>query len=386
VITRRSALLGALGVAAAAAVPVAGVVTAGEADADAADRVPDMLAHDRPDLGGGGTVDGTPFALTHLAVQATAATAVRFRTRGGWSDWREISGCGGGHDNRPGGARVIPALGASGYEIQVKDGTASVVELNAVDGPRRRLKAPARPLPPPAGAPKPSRLPRYVPRAAWGADEKYRYESDGVTLDSPPIFFPVQTLTVHHSGGGEQENDGLDAAAWMRAIYYMQAVEKDWGDFGYQLAIDADGTVYEGTYSDPDPVPVFGPDRSADGLPMMVKGSHVGLYNSGNIGICVIGHFMERQPTEAARDSLTTVLALLAGVCELNPAGTTSYVDGLNPESIATIDTLTSHGDWNRANPRAGATDCPGASFHPQLPSLRQDVRDRMQEFGFPTG
>jgi hypothetical protein len=38
-----------------------------------------------------------------------------------------------------------------------------------------------------------------------------------------------------------------------RTAACRQAVENDWGDFGYQIAIDADGNDYEGTYSDPDP-------------------------------------------------------------------------------------------------------------------------------------
>jgi len=255
-------------------------------------------------------------------------------------------------------------------------GTASVLELNAVDGPRHRKAAALSVLRAPEVAKlKSARLPRYSSRASWGADESYRFKPDGVTLRTPPAFFPVQTLTVHHSGGGEQENENLDAAAWMRAIYYMQAVTNAWGDFGYQLAIDADGNVYEGTYSDPDPIPVFGPTPGSDGRPQMVNGAHVGGFNAGNIGICMIGHFMTRQPTPAARRSLTMVLALLSKACGLTPTGTTSYVNPISA-ATATIDTISGHRDWHTANPAAGATDCPGDAFHGTFASLRQDVRD----------
>jgi N-acetylmuramoyl-L-alanine amidase-like protein len=392
--TRRSLLIGAGAAGVAAALPVAGVYAAHQADAGDAELVPDMLAHDRTRLATGDQVSGTDFALTHLAVKATGPAAVRLRTRAGWSDWRDVAGCPAGNDRRPGG-RLLLADGASGYEVQVKNGgTASVLELNAVDGPRHRtaaplsvLRAPASSTLPPslqapaAGAPPApagsSRLglPRYSSRARWGADESYRLEPDGVTLDTPPAFYPVQTLTVHHSGGGEQENEGIDAAAWMRAIYYMQAVEYDWGDFGYQLAIDADGNVYEGTYSDPDPVPVFGPKLSPAHRPMVVTGSHVGGFNAGNIGICLIGHFMTRQPTPAARRSLTVVLAMLSAVCGLNPTGTTNYVNPVNA-STATIDTISGHRDWHAANPAAGLTDCPGDAFYTTFRQLRHDVRD----------
>jgi hypothetical protein len=373
--TRRSLLFGAAGLA-AVALPAAGVLAAHRADADDAELIPDMLANDRTRLTTGERIAGTDFALTHLAVRATGPAAVRFRTGTAWSEWTEVAGCPAGDDHKPGG-RLLLANGASGYEIEVKGGgTAAALELNAVDGPRRRSAAPMSVLRAPSSGRLPSgRLPRYASRATWGADESYRLEPDGVTLDTPPEFAPVQTLTVHHSGGGEQENEGIDAAAWMRAIYYMQAVEYDWGDFGYQLAIDADGNVYEGTYSDPDPIPVFGPKLSPAHRPMAVTGAHVGGFNAGNVGICLIGHFMTRQPTEAARRSLTMVLAVLSGVCGLNPTGTTNYVNPVN-SNTATIDTIAGHRDWHAASPAVGFTDCPGDAFAPTIPQLRQDVRD----------
>ncbi len=83
--------------------------------------------------------------------------------------------------------------------------------------------------------------PRYLSRAAWGADESYRLNPDG-SLDTLPEFFGVQTLTVYHSAF---DDDEVDPAATVRSIYYSQAVTKDWGDIGYQLLIDADGRVYK---------------------------------------------------------------------------------------------------------------------------------------------
>ena len=52
---------------------------------------------------------------------------------------------------------------------------------------------------------------QYRSRAAWGADESYRFNPDG-TVKSPTTYYPVQTLTVHHSGRYE-DNDLADPAA-----------------------------------------------------------------------------------------------------------------------------------------------------------------------------
>ena len=55
------------------------------------------------------------------------------------------------------------------------------------------------------------------------------------------------------------------------------------------------------------------------------------------------------------------MLASLAGVTDRDPLGTTSYV---NPISGATktVATIAGHRDW-------AATECPGNTFYPTLPS-----------------
>lgn len=357
-ITRRSLLRGATGLAVAAPLSVA---TSRSASA-AGTTVPETLSAVRG-LVPSNVAVAPSLPLTHLSV--TGAESVRLRTADGWQPWRAVSVCPGAPDGqvaKP--CALIPATGTLDYEVRGR--AVSVTELNTVDGPARATAAPETLLP--YAAP-PRFRPQYLSRAAWGADESYRYNPDG-TLDTPPAFYPVQALTVHHSG---EDIPAPDPIAHIRGIYYKQAVTQDWGDIGYQLLIDAEGRVYEGTYSDTDAVPVFGPSLGADGLPMMVNGSHVGGFNAGNIGICMLGNFMTAPPTAAALRSLTQVLALLAAVTRLNPLGTTNY---RNPVSgaTATIATISGHQDWHDANPAAGDTLCPGDHLYALLPDIRRDV------------
>jgi len=377
-LSRRSLLGGT-----AAAVPLAIGLGAGTAEAASAatptaapngPSVPEILSARRGSVGSGAAI--TPeLALTHLAV--TGDAEVRLRTEAGWQPWRAATCCPGGLDgtaSKP-ARTLVPATGAVEYQVRSAGGGAlDVTELNTVDGPVRATAAPASDLLLPL-ADKCGHRPRYLSRAGWGADESYRYNPDG-TLDTPPAFYPVQTLTVHHSG---EDNPEPDPIAHIRGIYYNQAVNMDWGDIGYQLVIDEAGTVYEGTYSDPDRIPVFGPDRGADGRPQMVNGAHVGGFNAGNIGICVLGNYMLAPPSAASLRSLTVVLALLAKATRLDPLGTTNYV---NPVSgvTATIATVAGHQDWHNANPAAGATLCPGDYLYAQLPRLRQDVASLMRK------
>lgn len=201
----------------------------------------------------------------------------------------------------------------------------------------------------------------YLNRGGWGADESYRFAPDGTEI-LPPAYYDVQTLTVHHT---VTSNNDADPAATVRAIYFDMAVKKDFGDMGYHLLIDQQGTVYEGRYSGNDSVPVFGPRRVGP-RPSVVTAAHVGQMNSGNVGVALLGDLTSTQPTAAARDSLVKVLAALATATRLDPLGTTNYV---NPVSGATrtVSTIAGHRDW-------GATECPGNSFYPVLAQVRQDV------------
>jgi hypothetical protein len=121
-------------------------------------------------------------------------------------------------------------------------------------------------------------------RAAWGADESWRFTNGGE--DWPCEYWPTQALTVHHTGFAAS----ADAAETVRTIYRQQALTsarggiQGWGDIGYNLLIDADGVVYEGRYSGSQ-YPIFAP---ADRL--MTTGRHVLYYNTGNIGVCLLGY------------------------------------------------------------------------------------------------
>lgn len=113
-----------------------------------------------------------------------------------------------------------------------------------------------------------------------------------------------------------------------------------------------------------DTMPVF-QGRKGNG-PRMSNGAHVGGFNAGNVGICLLGDFTATQPTQAARMALVKTLAGLAHLTGLDPLGTTNYV---NPISGATktVPAIAAHREWS-------ATACPGDAFYPHLPGVRQDV------------
>ncbi|MCA1801813.1 MAG: N-acetylmuramoyl-L-alanine amidase [Rhodothermaceae bacterium] len=89
-----------------------------------------------------------------------------------------------------------------------------------------------------------------------------------------------------------------------------------------------------------------------------VIGAHVSQQNSYLMGICVIGDYTSDVPSDAARISLHEMLAWKASDRNIDPLGR-SLKSGFGMQ-----DNIAGHRDYM-------STDCPGNSFHPQLPSVR---------------
>jgi len=379
-VSRRILLTAGAGAAALAPIGVALNASADEVPAEAGRPVPRTLARRARRASGGRAVSKTEFELTHLGVAWTAATAtVRVRTAEGWSDWRPAAGCAVGSDSqgpdRPGGSALLAVPGATGYEVQVDAGAVSTVELNTCDGPRRTTTAASRKFP--YGTHKGSRMPRYLSRAGWGADESRRVTT------TPLSFFKPVTLTVHHEGA---EYDPTRQLEHVRALYEYQTTPADQGgsgldDLGYHMLIDTEGTIYEGRFSGDDRVPVFGPRARKSPL-QAVNGAHISGFNAGNIGVCLLGDYSTKPVPEPVYRSLTFVLAGLAAAARLDPQGTTNYVnqadvadpERTDPPRSATIRTISAHRDWHVANPQAGETECPGDGMYARMADLRKDV------------
>lgn len=206
--------------------------------------------------------------------------------------------------------------------------------------------------------------PSVLARAGWGADESLRLDQNGEQI-WPPEFYPIQKLTVHHTAG---KNDDPDPASTVRAIYYYNAVTKGWGDIGYNFLIDESGQIYEGrysrTYADGE-IPT-GEDLAGNG----VTGAHVSGYNSGTVGIALLGTLTEQDATPAARTALEKLLAFKADRHSIDPMGTSVYTNPVNGTQKTTAN-ISGHRDW-------AATECPGGVFYSTFPSLRQAVATRI--------
>jgi hypothetical protein len=202
--------------------------------------------------------------------------------------------------------------------------------------------------------------PTVLRRADWGADESLRFSSGG-TETWPSAYYPVQKLIVHHTA--TQNNDPNPAAA-VRSIYYYHAVTQGWGDIGYNFLIDEAGRIYEGRHTVDYPAGTSPTEENAAGEG--VTAAHAVGFNSGTVGIALLGTLTNQSATPAARSALERLLAWEADRHSLNPQGASLYTNPVNGTQ-ATFPNIAGHRD-------VGSTECPGGAFYSTLPSIRSNV------------
>lgn len=326
-----------------AAIAAALLLAAGVGSGTAGGGSPGVREHRGPVSSGKVVAPG--FAIDFVGVLWSGNARggeIRFRTKDRWSSWRPLV-----QDEIEVAGRFASSL------ISAGKATAFQVRLPRL---ARQARAVAMNTTVAPGTSRAMASSGVITREDWGADESLRYAQGSEVW--PPAYYPAQVLTVHHTA---TRNGDTDPAATVRAIYRYHAIDQGWGDIGYHFLIDEQGRVYEGRYSGEDLDPAH---EAATGN--IVTAAHVGGWNSGNLGVALLGNLRTRQPTTAARSSLESVLADLAERHGLDPLARTDYV---NPITAATknVAVISGHRDWE-------STECPGTTFYKQLPSVRTNV------------
>jgi hypothetical protein len=189
--------------------------------------------------------------------------------------------------------------------------------------------------------------PTIVTRAAWGADESFRTGS--------PSYAAVKMAFVHHTASGN-DYSRAEAPAIMRGIYAYHTRSLHWSDVGYNFLIDRYGTVYEGRYG---------------GVTKGAIGAQTLGFNTGSIGVSVIGTFTTATPPAAAVTALERLLAWKLDVHHVDPEGKATLVCAYGQkyatgQSVA-FPVIAGHRDANY-------TSCPGSKLYAQLPAIRRAV------------
>lgn len=186
--------------------------------------------------------------------------------------------------------------------------------------------------------------PTIVTRAEWGADE-----SLGKSRRS---FGEITRSFVHHSATGDE------GAKTVREIHRFHTTGNGWDDIGYNFLVDGAGRVYEGRRAR-----VYAEGEVHDGEDERgrgVVGAHASGYNTGSVGVVVLGNSSLADVSPAAMRSLAHVLAWKLGPRGLDPLGATGGIPNIAGHQAVV------------------QTSCPGRNLAGRLPELRNLVADQL--------
>ena len=274
---------------------------------------------------------------------------VKYRTRnlaGRWSAWRVFSPEDALPDNwrerrATRGWRIAsPFWTGPSNAIQYRTvGRVSRLRAYFVRSPRERLPLKRAHL---AGAPP------VIDRAGWHADEAIRRAA-------PYYADSVHFAIVHHTAGSNSYTRAQSASI-VRAIELYHVQGNGWNDIGYNFLVDKYGQIFEGRYG---------------GMTRPVIGAHSEGFNTGSVGVAVIGDYSSTSITPAARAALVSLLAWRLDLDHVDPSSSVVRVSAGNPRYPAgmavTLRAISAHRD-------VYPTSCPGASLYGQLAAIRAAV------------
>jgi N-acetylmuramoyl-L-alanine amidase len=191
--------------------------------------------------------------------------------------------------------------------------------------------------------------PAIVPRASWGASESIRR--------GPPSYATsIRGVTIHHTAGTNNYSRA-QAPAIVKGIQLFHVQSNGWNDIGYNYLVDRFGTIYEGRFG--------GVDRN-------VIGAHAQGFNTGAVGIALLGTYGSATPSAAAQDAIARLIAWRLDVAHVDPIGkstaTSSGSDRYRPGTRVTLRHVSGHRD-------TGLTSCPGDVLYGRLNALAAKAR-----------
>ncbi len=274
------------------------------------------------------------------------------RTGGAWGPWRDAQAEPGDAPDRGSAERRQMRGWTLGTPLWV--GSSDRYQLN-VSGDVRQARTflLASPV---AGAARPSRparadQPQIISRGAWGADES-------IVRGEPSYADRIAFSVVHHTAGA-QPSSPAQSAAIVRGIQTYHVKGNGWNDIGYNFLVDHYGQIFEGR---------------GGGIAANVVGAHAQGFNTGSVGVSILGTFSSAPIAQGARRALVRVLAWRLDQAHVNPTSRLTWLSGGNPLYPAgrevRLRAVSGHRD-------TGPTTCPGSALYAQLPAIAESVRAR---------
>jgi len=193
--------------------------------------------------------------------------------------------------------------------------------------------------------------PAIIPRSGWGANEK-------IVRADPYFAERLRFALVHHTAG-KRPATPQESAAIVAGIQRFHINANGWNDIGYNFLVDPFGQIFEGRVG---------------GIEAPVVGAHARGFNTGSVGVAVLGNYHPDSDTQTvvpvtpeALAALSALLAWRLDVAHLDPATLRSITSGGNSRHPAstpvTLRSLSGHRDTD-------FTTCPGDRLYLELDAV----------------
>jgi hypothetical protein len=186
--------------------------------------------------------------------------------------------------------------------------------------------------------------PPIVPRASWGANEAIRR--------GPPSYASSVRFAVIHHTAGRNDYSRSEAAAIVKGIQIFHVQGNGWNDIGYNFLVDRFGTVYEGRYG--------GADRN-------VIGAHALGFNTGSVGIALLGTYGSTKPSQAALDAIERLVSWRLDLAHVDPTSFLTFISSGSERYANGLPVLLSAVSGHRDT---GFTECPGDALYGRLSEI----------------
>ena len=200
--------------------------------------------------------------------------------------------------------------------------------------------------------------PPLITRTQWGARP---FACSGGPEYAPALEFAV----VHHTVNSNSYGPG-DSAAIVRGIqnYHLDAL--GYCDIAYHFLIDRFGQTFVGR---------------AGGITKPVIGGHAGGFNTGSVGVAMIGDYSATQPPGDQWISLVNILRWRLSAAEINPSAgfTTTVKDSPCGCMRWPVGTQVSFPNAIVSHRDVDFTECPGNAFAPRMGELQSVVQPGIQ-------
>ena len=168
-----------------------------------------------------------------------------------------------------------------------------------------------------------------------------RHEWDAQPFRGTPQPMGVEEIVLHHSAGAGDNGSRGDFISSVRGIQRLhqstRVSDGPWDDIGYHFLVGRGGHIAQG--------------RPKSGN-RYVRGAHVGVYNTGRLGVCLLGYFHEPRNDRLKGAQREALINLLRWLCKSNDLSASA---------------IKMHKDFD-------ATACPGETIVAQIEEIRRDV------------